>query len=260
MRPLAESSPLPQLLKKTGLWRASQLDCEFRQGTPTGYALLDQHLPGAGWPTAGVAEILHDQQGIGELRLLTPALAYLSQQQRRWQLWVSPPYLPYAPALVQAGINPAAVLVVRPTTVNDSLWAMEQALASQSCSAVLAWPGNIQEKQVRRLQLASKAGHCLGVLFRPAAAAQQASPAELRLQLRGLRAMPLRESSALEVRVLKRRGGWSSSPFVVEFHDRLNQVTPDFADMPARNPARPLPELAFVEPHRYSPAHDHQQQ
>ena len=137
---------------------------------------------------------------------------------------------------------------------------MEQALASQSCSAVLAWPGNIQEKQVRRLQLASKAGHCLGVLFRPAAAAQQASPAELRLQLRGLRAMPLRESSALEVRVLKRRGGWSSSPFVVEFHDRLNQVTPDFADMPARNPARPLPELAFVEPHRYSPAHDHQQQ
>ena len=98
------------------------------------------------------------------------------------------------------------------------------------------------------------------VLFRPAAAAQQASPAELRLQLRGLLAMPLRESSALEVRVLKRRGGWSSSPFVVEFHDRLNQVTPDFADMPARNPARPLPELAFVEPHRYSPAHDHQQQ
>ncbi|MDA9050400.1 translesion DNA synthesis-associated protein ImuA [Pseudomonadales bacterium] len=254
------SESLPLLLKKTGLWRASHLDCEFNQGTSTGYDTLDQHLPGAGWPTAGITELLFDQAGIGELRLLAPALASLSQQQGRWQLWVSPPHLPYAPALAQAGIDLGAVLIVRPNTVNDSLWVMEQALGSQSCSAVLAWPQNIHAKQIRRLQVASKAGHCLGVLFRHSQAAHQSSPAELRLQLTGQRATPLKERSSIGVQVLKRRGGWSSEPFTLDFHDQLNQVTPDFSEMIVRNPPPLEPELAFIEQSRHLFADERQQQ
>jgi cell division inhibitor SulA len=251
---------LPLLLKKTGLWRASHLDCEYPQGTSTGYEQLDQHLPGAGWPTAGITELLFDQPGIGELRLLTPALAHLSQQQSRWQLWISPPYLPYAPALAQAGIDLGAVLIVRPTTANDSLWVMEQALGSQSCSAVLAWPQSINDKQIRRLQVASKAGHCLGVLFRHNHAAHHSSPAELRLQLTAQSVIPLKEHSSIGVQVLKRRGGWASRVFTVDFHDQLNQVTPDFSEMIIRNSPPSKPELAFIEQTQLLFSDEHQQQ
>ncbi|MFT7132093.1 MAG: hypothetical protein ACI81O_000801 [Cyclobacteriaceae bacterium] len=258
MSPSSES--LPALLKKTGLWRASHLDCEFRQGIPTGYTELDQQLPGAGWPTAGLTELLHDQPGMGELRLLAPALAQLSEQQSRWLLWVSPPYLPYAPALAQLGINPASLLIVRPTTVSDSLWVMEQALASESCSAVLAWPQQINEKQIRRLQLASKTGQALGLLFRPSSAARQSSPAELRLRLFPQAVTPLKERSTIGIQILKRRGSWRSDTFMLDLDDQLNQVTPDFAEMIVRNPQRPAPDLAYIDHPVALPRHDHQRQ
>ena len=68
------------------MWRASSIDCNPHTGTPTGFPVLDRQLPGGGWPVDGIAELLYDHQGIGELRLLVPALAYLSREQARWLL------------------------------------------------------------------------------------------------------------------------------------------------------------------------------
>ena len=155
------------LLEKTGLWRASSIDGDYKQHCSTGFTGLDQELPGAGWPADGVTEFLHDRAGIGELRLLAPALARMTHEQNRWILFVSPPYIPYPPALAQAGIDLTRVIVSQPRTPKDYLWVLEKALASQSCSAVIAWPGRIHEKQIRRLQLASKDGYSWGILFRP---------------------------------------------------------------------------------------------
>jgi len=188
-------------------------------------------LPGSGWPADGVTELLHDQYGIGELRLLTPALAHLSQEQSRWLLWVSPPYIPYPPALLKAGIDLTSVLVVKPKTANDTLWVLEKALASKSCSAVLAWPGNINEKQIRRLQVASKEGNSWNILFRPCKAADQASPAELRIRLFSTRTSPLLNHTSINLKVIKRRGGWASEMINVNFDDVLNQVVPYFPEL-----------------------------
>ncbi len=236
LRDLSKNQSLQLLLHDTELWRASSIDCDFRQGITTGFPVLDGHLPGAGWPDDGVTELLHDQQGIGELRLLTPALARLSQTQTRWLLWVSPPYIPYPPALLKAGIDLTSILIVNPKTANDTLWVLEKALASKSCSAVLAWPGNINEKQIRRLQVASKEGNTWNILFRPAKAAERASPAELRIQLFPPKTSPSRHTSpsehtSVDFRILKRRGGWSSEILNVPFEDRLNQITPDFPSL-----------------------------
>jgi hypothetical protein len=226
-----------QLLQETGLWRASSIDREYQKSCSTGYPLLDQQLPGGGWPVDGVTEILHDQYGIGEFRLLAPALARLSHEQSRWLLLVSPPYIPYPPALAQAGIDLTHILITQPKTRKDYLWVLEKSLASQSCSAVIAWPGNIHDKQVRRLQLASKEGNCWNILFRPEHAARNASPAELRVRVKGLHVSPLQESSAVELKVLKRRGGWESEPIRISFLDQLNQVTPDFRDLDVKKVA-----------------------
>lgn len=220
------------LLQQTGMWRASRIDPVDASATPTGFERLDRELAGGGWPTGGVVEMLFDRAGIGEMRLLSPALARLSQQQSRWLLWVSPPHLPYPPALIRAGINLERVLIARPENRSDALWTLEKAMASQSCSAVLAWPRTLRPGEIRRLQVASKDGSCLGVLMRPVSSAQESSPAELRLRLRGAVASPLRETSELQVEILKRRGGWATEPFTLRFDDELNQLTPHYPEIP----------------------------
>ena len=216
------------LLQKSGLWRASSLDSGPAASVASGFAELDELLPGSGWPASGLVEILHDGHGLGELRLLMPGLAALSQASSRWILLVNPPWVPYPPALVQAGIDLSRVILVQPSSRKDYLWTLEKALASQSCSAVLAWPGAVTAQQLRRLQLASKEGGCLGALFRPTKAAGQASPAELRLLVQGVIAPPLSPSSQVAVKILKRRGGWETDFVRLNFNDYLNEATPDF--------------------------------
>ncbi|MFP6793690.1 MAG: translesion DNA synthesis-associated protein ImuA [Pseudomonadales bacterium] len=231
-RALASDDALNGLLEKTGLWRASSIDADYKQHCSTGFTNLDQELPGAGWPVDGVTEFLHNRAGIGELRLLAPALARMTHEQNRWVLFVSPPYIPYPPALAQAGIDLTRVIVSQPRAPKDYLWVLEKALASQSCSAVIAWPGRIHEKQIRRLQLASKDGYSWGILFRPEESSKNASPAELRLRLRPLPGYsPGKDNSAIAVKILKRRGRWESEEFTIAFNDQLLRPMPDFSEM-----------------------------
>ena len=231
-RALASDDALNGLLEKTGLWRASSIDADYKQHCSTGFTNLDQELPGAGWPGDGVTEFLHNRAGIGELRLLAPALARMTHEQNRWVLFVSPPYIPYPPALAQAGIDLTRVIVSQPRAPKDYLWVLEKALASQSCSAVIAWPGRIHEKQIRRLQLASKDGYSWGILFRPEESSKNASPAELRLRLRPLPGYsPGKDNSAIAVKILKRRGRWESEEFTIAFNDQLLRPMPDFSEM-----------------------------
>ena len=228
----AAADSLSELLGKTGLWRASSINADYKQHCSTGFTSLDQELPNAGWPADGVTEFLHDKVGIGELRLLAPALARMTNEQSRWILFVSPPYIPYPPALAQAGIDLTRVIVSQPRAPKDYLWVLEKALASQSCSAVIAWPGRIHEKQIRRLQLASKDGYSWGILFRSEESSKNASPAELRLRLRPLPGNSLgKDNSSIAVKILKRRGRWESEEFTIAFNDQLLRPMPNFSEM-----------------------------
>ncbi|MBI5016785.1 MAG: translesion DNA synthesis-associated protein ImuA [Deltaproteobacteria bacterium] len=151
-----------------------------REALPTGFEDLDRLLPGGGWPVGALIEVLGAREGVGELRLLVPALARLTRQ-RRFAVWISPPHIPYGPALAACGVDLPRVLVVRPPTPEDGLWAAEQALGSGTSGAVLAWVGEAPDRSLRRLQLAAERGKSLGFLFRPVRAADRPSPAALRL-------------------------------------------------------------------------------
>ncbi|MBT5602623.1 MAG: translesion DNA synthesis-associated protein ImuA [Gammaproteobacteria bacterium] len=227
-----EISKLQQLMQETGLWRANHLRSSEVKGMPTGFPELDPWLPDNGWPRASVTELLHPHSGIGELRLLAPALASLSQQQKRWIAWIGSPYIPYAPALIQAGINIKAILIIKPTSIADQLWAIEKSLASGACSAVLAWPDKgIQPKHIRRLQLASKAGQSWGLIFRSEKAVKQSSPASLRLHLKPGDKINSSNKSAICVTIIKRPGGWASGPIDIRFKGDLNSQKPLFPDI-----------------------------
>ena len=216
---------LEDLLQRADLWRGGSAPPVA--GLPTGFAELDAHLPGGGWPIGALTEMLIDRNGIGELQLLMPLLARLTREDR-WVAFIAPPYIPYAPALRRAGVNLAHVLVVHPRESNEALWATEQALRAGTCGAVLAWPATADMQRLRRLQLAAETGHALGVLFRPGRVAGESSPAALRLKLDPAPA-------GLAVHILKRRGGWPTGPVILEMQHALAMRTS------ARSPARDLP-------------------
>jgi hypothetical protein len=166
---------------------------------PSGYAELDASLPGGGWPVGAIAELMPEVTGIGELSLLAPVLSRLARA-GRYIAWIAPPYLPYAPALVQWQLPLKRLLIIHTRGAQESLWAAEQTLRCPAFGAVLSWPAEIADKNVRRLQLAAEAGGSLGILYRPAAAAREHSPAALRLRLR-----PTADGLAVEIH--KCRGG-----------------------------------------------------
>lgn len=200
---------LEKLLENPRVWRGSS-HANTRTGLASGYPELDRYLPGGGWPPAALTEILTGQYGIGELRLLMPALAQLSAGETEsvydeysepgWIAWVAPPFQPYAPALQQSGIDLSRMLIVRPKDDSELLWSAEQALSSGTCAAVLLWPDRLDDQASRRLQLAAEKGHSWAIAFRPLTARQQASAAALRLELQST-------GQGTRVHILKSRGG-----------------------------------------------------
>ena len=170
-----------ELQRHPGIWRGNQLS-RGCPGIASGVAPLDAELPGGGWPGGALTEILPQHEGIGELRILGPALAQLAAQ-GKFIVWIAPPHLPYAPALAAAGIDLARIVIVKTSRDGDTLWAAEQALRSAACGGVLLWPRAPAFPQLRRLQLAAEDGRCLAVLFRPTQAAHEPSPAVLRIAL-----------------------------------------------------------------------------
>jgi hypothetical protein len=179
-------SSIAEILADARVWKLKDASAApARPVWSTGKSSLDARLPGGGWPTASLVEVLLDETGLGEVQLFLPALAACQASRHGgdapWLVWIAPPHEPYAPALAQSGIELKRLLVVRPTTATEALWAAEQALSSGVCAAVLLWLKGTDDRWLRRLKLAAEAGGSLGVLFRPVKHRFESSPANLRI-------------------------------------------------------------------------------
>ena len=186
---------LDRLLETRRVWRGRQ-QSEPVAEQPTGHAALDALLPGGGWQLAALNEILLGQPGSGELQLLWPLLARLTQAGERVVL-VGAPAIPFAPAWQAAGVVLAQVSLLQVSGA-ERLWAAEQCLRSGSCGAVLCWPEQADDRALRRLQVAADSGQTLAFVLRHRRAADNPSPAALRLLL---------DNQPRQWRVLKCRGG-----------------------------------------------------
>lgn len=193
-------SSLVRLLEHPGIWRGRNMAAV--DAVPTGFRVLDQSLPGNGWPRVGLVEILIPRLGIGELYLILPAIAFLTNRpSARWCAWIAPPHQPFAPALAAHGLALERVVIARAKT---PLWAFEQALVSNACDVALTWIRRIHPREVRRLQLAAEKGRTLGFMFRSARAAHEASSAGLRLLV-----APVEQG--VRITLIKSRGGLRGS-------------------------------------------------
>ena len=191
-------SDIPQL------WRAESLTPAQSNCVSTGFIALDEAL-GGGWPLPALIELLCDEHGIGELRLLlallkprpTPGVELTNE--RKIVLWLSPPFELHVIALTQYGMEPADHWVCPVPNAADLQWAMVQALRSGACQTVIAWARTLKPATLRTLKLAALTGRTVGVLFRPSNHARFASPATLRLGL-------TTDELALKVTVIKMQG------------------------------------------------------
>ncbi|GGX20807.1 translesion DNA synthesis-associated protein ImuA [Undibacterium macrobrachii] len=198
------------------LWRASQLGRSFGDYLDCVYPSLAKELPGAGWPLANLIELVVQQAGSGELQLLSPALAQLKEGRI---IFLNPPYQPQILALSALRLDLSRVLWLPCSKPQDALWAAEQIVKNQACSALLLWQSTrhrFTADALRRLHLAAQAGRCLFCLIRPWESQFSPSPAPLRLKLS-------RQHTGLQIEVFKRRGAQQIKPIVLPIKDFVPQ-------------------------------------
>ena len=198
---------LAELLHNPLLWQGGRL-ARAEDAVASGFVALDRELPGGGWPQASLTELLLDHQGIGELRLVLPALKALVQA-GEWIALIAPPHVPYAPAFARHGIDPGLVIVVDTAEEKNRWWSAEQVLRANSAGALLFWPRAVNDAQTRRLQLAAQDSQSLAFVFTGTARAAQPSSAPLRIRL------SLAEEK-LRIDVFKRRGGVMTRPLLLD--------------------------------------------
>jgi hypothetical protein len=208
---------LHSLLQRADIWRAKTGAIAVKPSLATGFAELDNALHG-GWPSGALTELLLAHSGVGELRLLMPLLAHQPIHAQRSEpspsqqpsqplnhIWIDPPLLPYAPALLQHGVQLDNFLIAYPADRAQWLWTCIQALRSGSHNAVLCWTNKyrLRYAELRQLQVAASEYGSVGFLLRDLSQDRQilqhSTPAALRLQLQA-------QPGFLTIDVLKQRG------------------------------------------------------
>ena len=202
------SIPAPEAIHPA-LWRASQLGYASARCITSGHSTLDNVLPGGGWPTGALTELLVGQPGIGEVRLLQPVLAKTGC---RPVMFLQPPHAPNGMALGHWGVPTANLHLAEPGSVADALWAAEQVLRAGTCAVLLYWQQQVRADALRRLHLAAQSSETAFFLIRPLKnAASQASPAPLRLALTPA-------PDGVSVRIIKRRGPAIDEPLFIPLY------------------------------------------
>jgi hypothetical protein len=174
----------------------------------------------------------------------------------------------YPPAAAAWGIDLNRLIVVRPHTARDELWAAVESLRSPAVAAVWASIERLDHRAFRRLQLAAQAGRTLGLLLRPYSARGQPSWADLRLAVEARQAdretrrqgdrlvqkfslsPPLRSAELaaslvslsgslrrVQVRVLRSRSGQPGHSVMLEIDDTIHDVR----EMSSQHDTHPLP-------------------
>ncbi len=173
---------------------------------PSGIWQLDQTL--GGWPSETIIELIHSDEGIGEISLLLPLISNLSNTSDKWVALINPPYIPYAPTMNTKNIDISKILIIKPQGHKEMLWAMEQTLRAKTCSAVIGWPKSINDKIARRLRVAARIGKTIGFYLIQKNSAPKSSSAPYRLQVN-------KNEFNTQISILKTRDGKNINPFAI---------------------------------------------
>jgi len=192
------AEPLPAHVE-AALWKGGELRPPPTTVHGSGWSALDGELPGGGWPTLAITELLVSQPGTLEWRLLTPAIRPIVAAGGEIAV-VGPARPPSMEGLVQDGLEPDRFWRYNVDEPARRLWITEQMLKSNGADVLIAWLPQARQEQIRRLQACAQGFDGLCFLIRPQHALRDSSPAPLRVSA------ALGEDWNLRVRVVKRRG------------------------------------------------------
>lgn len=143
-------------------------------GVSTNLELFDAFasVNGTGLATGAIHEVLADPDagsGTGSTGTFAAliASAVLTAKPGGWIVWSDPHHTLYPPALVKAGVALERLLILRPCSPQDELWAVAECMRCTGVAATVAHMGKLTPVQARRLQLAAEQGGGIGVLVRP---------------------------------------------------------------------------------------------
>jgi protein ImuA len=145
----------------------------------------------------------------------------------------------YVPAWPGWGIPPEQILVIRPGTLQETCWSIEQCLRCPGVSATWAWVDQRFPARVhRRWQIAAETGGGVGMFFRPAQARREPIWADLRLMVTP-RPGGQGETRRLHIETLYRRGGLGGRPQAWEIDHAAGHVhlVPEVANPATANRA-----------------------
>ncbi len=222
----------------------------------SGIDVLDHLLPDVGFRAGSLIEWMAEKGSVDQLALLAarsaldrPALDGPALGDDRVLIVIDDEETLYPPAAAALGIDLKRLILVRPGkktrreahagTHVETLWALEQALASRGVAVTFCRLEKLSAKVFRRLQLAAERGRGLGFLIRPATARGEPSWSDVRL---GIETMSEGDSSFARrwrVEVLRCRRGAAGERFaLLEYDDATNTVRPIAPTLPAVSPRR----------------------
>jgi len=171
--------------------------------------LIDRHLPEGGLARGALHEVLAADPGAG-VAFSASILGRLAGP----VLWIAPTAdAVWPPGLQTLGLCVSRLILVQYRQPAEGLWALEEALRSPALQGAVLQIPHLDLTAARRLQLATEATGSLGLLLRPATAAQGPSNALTRWRV-AARPEP-RARPAWQLDLLRCRGGQPGSWAVV---------------------------------------------
>ncbi len=206
----------------------------------TGCAEADHCLPHGGYDAGTIVEYLQSSTQCGAISLALIAAREALHSTDRACLFVDWQQQFYPPAASALGIDLKRLIIVRPQTLAERLWAIDQALRSSAIVAVIAEIEHIDDRSARRLQLAAERGGGVGLLVRGEAARHQPSWAEIQWLVQATPAQKITAHRQLALELMRVRGGRPGAQLKLQIHAthaRLEASTLESAS-PSKSPAQ----------------------
>jgi protein ImuA len=148
----------------------------------TGCDAIDALFPDRGVRRGSLVEWVEDGAASGAAALALFVGRQLGDA-RRAAIFVDLKRQIYPPALAASGFDLAKMIVVHPSTEQETLWACEESLRCKAVALVWARIERLTGLAFRRLQLAVEESGGIGFLVRSAAALRQPSWADVRFRV-----------------------------------------------------------------------------
>lgn len=198
--------------------------CSF--GIPS----LDELIPGRGIESGSLVEWIVSADGCGAEVVALQSMRGNLHPHRLWAV-VDPQGEFHPPAACGWGLPLEFLLLLRPASTADAIWAVEQCLRCPAIGFTWFSPDRLSDRVVQRWKRAAEIGGGIGVLFRPVDTVCRSSWADIRWSVHS---RPKQDATGRIVRVelVFCRGGFSSGTVDLELHDATGDVcvVPPLAD------------------------------